>query len=259
MQGNPDMLHLGRRSDGSLIAVGLPWNAGVFIQEYWSRGIPWYAVANASSKTIEIVVREWKGRAGPSLMDAWAIAPGTVQFHEAQRLMSHYAGSLIAISLDTNPVSGLLKAPRLPAFPIEWANPDDILTVDGLNGLGDRDANLLCRQERLVFHSLQAASLDLRIPGDLDTLLLGEAPPSGSLPQVIIKSAVSKTLFGREEGGHITMKTLGHSTVAFHEIALTVELPETEVEIMGALLGRVRFRNGAGFSFARGLTIHPGR
>ena len=257
MQGNPEMLHLGRRSDGSLIAVGLPWDTGVFIQEYWSRGIPWYAVANTSRKTVEIVVREWKGRAGPSLMDAWTVAPGSVQFHEVQRLMSRDAGSLIAISLDMNPVSGLLKAPRLPAFPLEWANQDDILTVDGLNGLGDRDASLFCRQERLVFRSFQAASLDLRIPGDLDTLLLGEAPPSVSLPRTIIKSAVSKTLFGRAGADHIAMEALGHSTVAVHEITLTIEIPETQVETMGVLMGRVRFRNGAGFSFARGFTIHP--
>jgi hypothetical protein len=257
MQDNPDMLHLGRRSDGSLIAVGLPWNAGVFIQEYWSRRIPWYAVANTSDKTVEIVVREWRGRAGPSLMDAWTIAPGSVQFHEVQRLMGPDAGSLIAVSLDANPVFGLLKAPRISAFPAEWTNLDDILTVDGLNGLGDRNTDLLCRQEGLVFHSLQVASLELRIPGDLDTIVFGEAPPSGSLPQALIKSAVSKTLLGRAGGDHIAMESLEHSTVAFHKVALTIELPETAVETMGVLLGRVKFRNGAGFSFARGLTIHP--
>ncbi len=257
MQGNSDMLHLGRRSDGSLIAVGLPWSTAVFIQEYWSRGTPWYAVANTSTETVEVVVREWKGRAGPSLMDAWTVAPGSVQLYEVQRLMSRDAGSLVAISVDTNSVSGLLKAPRLPAFPLEWANTDDILTVNGLNGLGDRDANLFCRQERLVFQSLQAASLDLRIPGDLDKLLLGEAPPAISLPQTLIKSAVSKTLLGRAGDDHVAMEARGNSRVAVHEIALTIEMPETKVETLGALVGRVRFRNGAGFSFARGFTIHP--
>jgi len=259
MQGDPDMLHLDLRSDGGLIAVGLPWSPGVFVQEYWSQGQPWYAIANASARSVEIAVREWKGKAGRSLTDAWTIAPGTVQFHEIGGLLNENSGALVAISMDTNPVYGLLKPPRLPSRPIEWASPDDILTLAGLNGVGDRDANLSCRQTGLVFHPGQVVSLHFLLPGDLDTLALGETLASTPLRQAIIRESVSTTLFIREGEDQIVMEPRKHSTDSLHELTLVVEIPEATVETMAALLGRVRLHTGAGFSFARGLTVRPGK
>jgi hypothetical protein len=241
--------------DGTLIAVGLPWDGTVFIQEYWSQGIPHYAIANGSTETAEIAVAEWHGVVGRRLMGPWTVAPNTVQCCEIKHLVTDYSGSLIAVSLNTNPIYGLLRAPKPLSGLIDWEKLEGILTIEGLNGTGDRNANIRCLQPQLVFDPGQTISLKLQIPENIGTLFFEETGPPGRLPQATVTGVTSNTLSVEVRDGSFVVGVQQMPGPAIHEIALAVKIPEVEVETMAAFFGRVASSSGAGFYFGRGLIV----
>jgi hypothetical protein len=241
--------------DGTLIAVGLPWDGTVFIQEYWSQGIPHYAIANVSNETAEVAVAEWHGVVGRRLMGPWTVAPNTVQCWEIKDLVTGYSGSLIAVSLNTNPIYGLLRAPKPLSGPIDWDKLEGILTIEGLNGTGDRNANIRCWQPQLVFDPGQTISLKLQIPENIGTLFFEQTRPPGRLPQATVTGVTSNTLSVEVRDGSFVVVVQQMPGPAIHEIALAVKIPEVEVETMAAFFGRVASHSGAGFYFGRGLIV----
>jgi len=257
-QSTPDTLQVSQHANGALIAVGLPWDTGVFVQEYWSQGMPHYAIANVSNEAAEVGVAEWNGRVGRRLMGPWTVAPHSVQCWAIQELVTGYSGPLIAVSLNNNPVYGLLKAPQPPAGPLTWEKEEGILTVDGLNGTGDRHANLWCWQQQLVFDPGQAMSLTLQVPENTGTLVFEETSLSGHLPRGAVIGATSKTLSVDVRDKSFTIGAQESAGTARHAVALAVKIPEVEVETMVGILGRVACRSGAGFSLARGLIVRGG-
>ena len=257
-QSTPDTLQVSQHANGALIAVGLPWDTGVFVQEYWSQGMPHYAIANVSNEAAEVGVAEWNGRVGRRLMGPWTVAPHSVQCWAIQELVTGYSGPLIAVSLNNNPVYGLLKAPQPPAGPLTWEKGEGILTVDGLNGTGDRHANLWCWQQQLVFDPGQAISLTLQVPENIGTLVFEETSLSGHLPRGAVIGATSKTLSVEVRDKSFTIGAQESAGTARHAVALAVKIPEVEVETMVGILGRVACRSGAGFSLARGLIVRGG-
>ncbi len=254
-QKKTDMLHVSRHSSGALIAVGLPWDTGVFVQEYWFQGNPHYAIANVSNETVEVAVAEWNGVVGQRLMGPWTVTPNTVQCHEIQDLVTGYKGPLIAVSMNKNPVYGLLKTPQLLSALIDWNKIKGFLTIDGLNGTGNRNANLWYLQQQLVFDSGQTISLTLRVPENTGTLFFEETSLSSYLPQGVVIGATSKTLLVEVRDKSLIVGTQETPGTVLHEITLTVKIPDVEVETMVVILGRVASRSGAGFSFGRGLIV----
>ena len=257
-QSTPDTLHVSRHANGALIAVGLPWDNGVFVQEYWSQGIPHYAIANVSNEAAEIGVAEWNGRVGRRLMGPWTVAPHSVQCCAIQDLVTGYSGPLIAVSMNNNPVYGLLQTPQPPTGPIKWEKVEGILTVDGLNGIGDRHANLWCLQQQLVFDPGQVISLTLQVPENTGTLVFEETSLSGYLLRGAVIGATSKTLSVEVRDKSFIIGAQESAGTARHAVALAVKIPEVEVETMVGILGRVACRSGAGFSLARGLIVRGG-
>jgi len=258
-QSKPDTLQVSRHANGALIAVGLPWDNGVFIQEYWSQGVPHYAMVNVSNEAAEVSVAEWNGRVGRRLMGPWTVAPHSVQCCAIQDLVIGYSGPLIAVSMNNNPVYGLLKAPQPPAGLLKWEKVEGILTVDGLNGTGDRHANLWCLQQQLIFDPGQVISLTLQVPENTGTLVFEETSLSGHLPQGVVIGATSKTLSVEVRDKSFIIGAQESPGTARHAVALAVKIPEVEVETLVAIVGRVACRSGAGFSLARGVIVRSGQ
>jgi hypothetical protein len=241
--------------DGTLIAVGLPWDGSVFIQEYWSQGIPHYAIANVSNVAAEVAVAEWHGVVGRRLMGPWTVAPNTVHCCEIEDLVTGYSGSLIAVSLNTDPIYGLLRAPKPLSDAIDWDKLEGVLTIEGLNGTGDRNANIRCWQQQLVFDPDQTIYLKLQIPENIGTLLFEDTRPPGRLSQATVTGVTSNTLSVEARDGSFVVGVQQTPGLAVHEIALTVKIPEVEVETIAAFYGRVASHSGAGFYFGRGLIV----
>lgn len=242
-----------------MIAVGLPWDGPVFIQEYWSQGVPHYAIVNGSTVAEEVAVAEWHGVVGRRLMGPWTVAPNTAHCCEIEDLVAGYPGSLIAVSLNNNPIYGLLRAPKPPSDPVDRDKLEGVLTIEGLNGTGDRNANIRCWQPRLVFDPGQATSLKLRVPENIGTLFFEETSPPGGLPQATVTGVTSDTLSVEGRDGSFVVGVEQMPGSAVHEIALAVKIPEVEVEPMAAFFGRVASQSGAGFYFGRGLIVRVPR
>ena len=254
-----NMLQVSTHSSGQLIAVGLPWDAGLFIQEYWFQEIPHYAIANVSNKTVEVGLAEWTGVVGEPLTDPWRLEPNTVLCRELDSLATSYSGALIAVSLNQNPIQGLLKAPQPLACSKRWKKSNRFITLDGLNGTGDRNANLCFIQEKLVLDSGKTYSLMLQIPANIGTISFKQTGIPGGLPQASIIRAESNSLSVEERDSIIFIGEQEISAANYHEVILTVNLPEVEAETMTVVLGRLDSPSGAGFSFARGLITKPVR
>ena len=254
-QNDTDVLQVKRRSSGELIAVGLPWNSGIVFQEYWIKGIPHYAVANVSTEVATVAVAEWNGLVGRHLMGPWMISPKTVQCYDIQTVQAHYSGPLVAISLNENPVFGLLKSPQPPPEPIDWDRLDGILTTYGLNGAGDRYANIQCLQEKLGFDAGQVIPLLFQIPGRAGSISFKMLPQSHHLPPAVVVGATSKTLAVERGVDSYIISARETRESSFDEIRLEVELPGVTGETMAALWGHVAYPGGSGFSFGRGLIV----
>src|SRR5262245_50281222 len=92
-----DILQVKRRTGGDLIAVGIPWDSTLFIQEYWSEGVPFYALANISQESATAALAEWSGSVGGRLIGPWSLPGESVRHHDVSPLQRDYAGSLIAV------------------------------------------------------------------------------------------------------------------------------------------------------------------
>jgi hypothetical protein len=249
----PDMLEVNQTSDGLLIAVGMPWDAGVFIQEYWLAEDVYYAIANRRDDAIEISVAEWKGGVGERLMKPWVIASNTVSHLKVNNLLNDYSGSLVAISLNDNPVHGLLRTPQpLPEF-IAPAPLERILTIEGLNGTGDRNTKIWCLQPRVLDETDQTILLSLHVPAQTGTIFFRKRGTPDHLPMCSVIKARSETLSVEEHDDVFIIGTHEIPDVRFHEAALEVKAPDISRERMVAISGRVLCRGGAGFSLARGI------
>lgn len=256
-QDEADILQIKRRTGGDLIAVGLPHDSAIFIQEYWADDTPFYAIANVSIDVATVSLAEWSGVVGRHLIGAWAIPPKTVRHYDVRSLLTDYSGSLLAVSLNENPIHGLLKSPKAPDQAADVDKPGVILTTYGLNGIGDRYAHLSCTQERLVYDAGRVVALALKIPENIGIISFKPDADVDSLPKAVVVGATSNTLSVRTHGDSYSIGDSELKRGAFHDIMLDVELPRVETELMVALWGHVACPSGAGFYFARGLIVAP--
>lgn len=256
---NTNILQVSTHSSGQLIPVGLPWDAGLFIQEYWFQEIPHYAMVNISQETVEVGLAEWTGVVGQPLTTVWRLEPNKVICHELASLANSYSGELIAVSLNQNPIHGLLKAPQPLPCSKRWDKLNRFATLDGLNGTGDRNANLCFIQEKLILDSGKTYSLMLQLPANIGTISFEQTSIPGGLLQASVIRAESNSLSVEERDSILFIGEREISAANYQEVILTVNLPEVEAETMTVVLGRLDSPSGAGFSFARGLITKPVR
>lgn len=253
-----DILQVKRLTGRDLIAVGLRWDSALFIQEYWTEGIPFYALANVSREAATVALVEWSGVLGRRLIGPWTLPPGSVRRYDVSALQREYSGSLIAVSLNETHLHGLLKPPKSAPDLVGPVVPGRILTSYGLNGVGDRYSNLCCLQETLILNSGQTIPLMFRVPEEIGIVSFNDASRDGRLPQAFVTGATSETLSVETQGTSYVLGAREKRKAAFHEFRLEVKLPEVGTETMAALWGHVTNQDGGGFYFARGLIVSPG-
>jgi hypothetical protein len=245
-------LRLNRQPYHKIAAVGLQSNYGIFIQEYWRDTKPYYAIANTTGNPVSVDIAEWvDGKVG-NLLISWETAPSSVQSHEIQDSILNYKGSLLAISLGEAAVSGLLRKPETPV--IENRLPE-ILTIEGLNGVGERYTNIQCWQPQLVFNAGEIISLTLRLPQDFGIITLNENFAQDYLPRLNVFEATSQTLGIKKINQAITISGETPAQAGIHEASLLLKAPVITNRTMASFAGRVNVPNGGGFSFARGVII----
>jgi hypothetical protein len=238
-----------------LIAVGLPWEGGVFLQEFWREGTPFYAVANRADDPVEVSVGEWTGKVGQRIAGPWQVASNSVQCCDIQDLAREYAGDLVCISLNGRP-HGLLRAPRPPDFSPDWAATHEILTIDGLNGLGTRTSGLLVRQPRLEFRSGEIVTLVLQTPSKLGSVIFN-AKDRPSLPeQIDVVEARTDANSVEKRGDLLIVGVSGEADAGHPTVTLSARMPRVQHDTLCCLTGNVSSGpGGPTFSFARGLLV----
>jgi hypothetical protein len=234
------------------VAVGLSNKRGIFIQEYWLQAKPYYAIANTSGNPSKVVIAEWNGGKVGNLLSSWEIAPHSVQSYEIQDSILNYKGTLLAVSLDETSVFGLLRTPQIPVIE-NWL--PEILTIEGLNGVGERYANIECWQSQLVLNAEKAISLTLRLPAGFGVTTLNEDFTEDYLPRLKVFEASSETLGIKKINETITISSEAAAQAEIHEASLLLKAPVIKKRTMTSFVGRVNVPNGGGFSFARGLII----
>lgn len=253
MQNNPDSLDVSLNLAGSLIAVGLPWDKEIFIQEYWLHDIPYYAVASTSDKTIEISVNEWTGEVGNKLLGTWLIDPKKVQCYALSNI-KNYQGNLIAISLKDNQLFGLLTTPKaLSQLTIAPSN-NEILTISGLNGTGSRSANVLCWQPKMSFVAGDKIFITLQLQENIQFIEI-DNNFACILPKATVVDAFSNSLKIEKTHQNITISNLNLGD-NIQQLNLEVVLPETSENTFAVLSGYVRYQNGSGCALSRGIIMN---
>lgn len=253
----PDSLHVSRYTDGSLIAVGVPWDSRLFFQEYWLHNLPNYAIANTSDKPAMVRLVEWGGEVGAPLAGPWTIGPNSVECFEIVDLMDRYSGSLVGVSTRENPLLGLLRAPEPFTARLDLESFVGVVTVEGLNAVGDRHANIWCLQPSLRFAGGDTVSILIGVPANTGTLYLGGDRARAGPPPALVRGASCKTLSVENRSEAVVVGAREAPGVAWHELGLSLGLPAVEAATLATLVGRVATRSGAGFSLARGFIVGP--
>ena len=164
----------------------------------------------------------------------------------------NYKGSLLAISLDEAALSGLLRKPETPVIENRLS---EILTIEGLNGVGEHYANIECWQPQLIFNARETISLTLRLPQDFGIITLNENFAQDYLPRLNIFEATSQTLGIKKIDQTMTISSETAAQTGIHEASLLLKAPVITNRTMASFAGRVNLPNGGSFSFARGVII----
>lgn len=249
---NPDTLQTRRGANGSLIGLGLPWDQGLFIQEFWSQGRPSYAVANTTATAATLTLADWKGAAGRVLLGPWQIGAHSVEIHDVSGLVGGQPGALIAV-MRAGELFGLLRAPAAFTLPVGFSG--GVITVEGLNGTGDRNVAIYGAQPAAFVPADQSVDVRFSVPGPLQTVSLGEASPTSDMPVMQIREARGATLSVDRVGSGLVVATRGQTEGVPRDIELTLHAPAVSGQAMATLLGRVRTAAGGGFAFARGFVV----
>jgi hypothetical protein len=237
------------------IALGIPWEGILYIQEYWHQNIPYYMIANLSSKNIEVSFSEWTSKIRDQLAGPYVIKPHSLQFQQISNLVKNNDDSLIVVSLDENLDYGLFRSPQPIILPNHLEKSHFFSTIYGLNGTGDRNSNLYFSQEHLILGADDLINLNLIIPATLDTIsFLPTEIPLG-LDRVRIISARSDSLSIKEDNGLLVIGENKNKLQDWHEVTLSIKLPKVSSKTIACLLGRVKNSNGTSFSFARAFAV----
>lgn len=257
-QDKGEKVSLGVNPSGAVIGVGLPLKGALFVQELWLKGVPHYAFINTSDVALQVSIRAWNRALGPCLAGPWELAPQAISLRAVEELVVSYPGPLLAVVHDETSIFGLLKAPySLPDY-IDWSACDGIATVQGLNGVGDRDAGVVFLQPTLSFTVAQHATLEVFMPRNLGKLSFAE-PPTAALPAATVVRIFSAP--GADEIQHEPMPTEQQAALKQAPERLTVEvrLPSSTANTMAVVSGRISGGGGSSFALLRGLIVSPER
>jgi hypothetical protein len=230
---------------GQLTGIGLDWNQGVFVQEYWQAGKPHYAIANSGNAAASISVYE--AQTGKKLAGPWNIAPKRVISADAAKLQEQ---GLLEFRLGSGMPLGLLDAPRAPAGPSMESGK--IVTTGGLNGSGGRQNELWFEQGSRAFKPESMVTLELVVRPGIGEILY-------SRDKLTELDVTCDTLPVKSSRGNFIIDT-DHPAQSrmHHRIYLRFKTPKTDQPMIMVVDGWrwiVVGKNGHGLT--RGIIVDP--
>lgn len=236
-------------SSQGLIAVGVNWGHGVFVQEYWRLGFPYYNVTNTTAKDISVSVVGKAKLAGPVKIKKDATKPIRIE-------VAAEAGKLVRVDADGRSLGVIDHCHELTPPP-----DDGFATCMGLNGSGGRDLNIWMVQKSMKFPAASTVEVTFVVksrPGQLFLLKQLETVPSDSVAFVPIKSAKSETLPLREDdkGFYIDLGN-PKKEAAWHRITARFETPATKTPRVAMVEGLFTSGSGGGHGLSRGFVVVP--
>jgi len=231
-----------------LIGVGLDFRTGVFVQEYWQNGKPYYALANLGKEGVQISVNDWKS--GAALAGPWGVQSQSVTHVDASKLP---ANGLVRFQLANGKALGLLNVPMPPA-----ASGKNVATFEGMNGSGGRHNELWCEQEKLAYSADEVIDLKLLVPGGAGIIKYSTKAEEGAILQLPLLEATCETLPITRMGDQVQiLASKPLKKQALHTITLRFRAPMASTPTMVMVSGWRAISTGAGHGITRGIVVLP--
>ncbi|QDU95892.1 hypothetical protein [Lignipirellula cremea] len=233
-----------RQASAEIIGIGLDWRKNIFVQEYWSEGKPYYAIANKTDSDQTIVCVAYRGQA--KLAGPWKAPANSVVHVDASPLIGK---DLVQFDLEGGSSLGLMAAPPAPGD-IPQA---PVVSFDGLNGSGGRHTDIWVEQNATTFTSGKPVELRMQIPGTQGELMVKK----GDLPAIEVVCDTLKVTPGKNGGFTLDFakptKAQDVHTVVLKFVAPTVKSP-TMLTVDNWLWAQGK-RGGHGIT--RGVVVEP--
>lgn len=232
-----------------LIGVGLDFRKGIFVQEYWQDGKPYYAIANLGKEKTTISVADWK--TGAVLAGPWDLMAQTVRHVDASTVRGD---ALVRFQLADGSALGLLMPPTPPPNPVKGS----LATYDGMNGSGGRQVELWCEQAVPAFKTGEIIELALKLPTGAGVIKYTTKPENGNVVQLPLLEASCETLPVKNVGNEyqiLASKPL--KAEKLHTVTLRFRAPTVAAPTMVMLSGWRMLSNGGGHGITRGVVVMP--
>lgn len=231
-------------AQADVIGIGLDWRKNIFVQEYWSEGKPFYAIANKTDTDQTLTCLAYQGKA--KLSDPWKVPAHSVVHVDASALVGK---DLLQFDLASGGSLGLMASPTTPKeFP-----KAPIVSYDGLNGSGGRHADIWVEQDAKTFESGKPVELRIQIPSDRAELIVKK----GELDAIEVSSESLPVAPGKDDSFTLDFsKPVKPQEV--HTVVLKFTAPEVETAT-SLTIDTWLWAKGkkGGHGITRGIVIEP--
>ena len=241
------------RVAGQQIGTMIDPESGVYLQEFWEEGKPWYAVANFNEAPVSLGFYEWKeGAAGRRLLSADQLDPGRVMMILGADLREESQLILVARDTPSGPIP-LGRMPR-PALPLEklgqgTVNKKYVNTYYGLNGSRTGLHRIWFVQTgRVLPASDGMIALTLNTLADVGKITLSRVASKEFRNEASVEEASCSTLPVKQYGAAFLVDTDSPlEDRPYHRIELRLKPPDGRKKtmvVLNARLNQVRLTRG---------------
>ena len=231
--------------------LGILPHRGVYIQEYWSNGTPWYWIANQRDEPALLTAEVFPDTASASMSSyEWSLAPGEIAIDEAPQPLG---GHRLRLSLDGEFFGNVRTANNRFG-----SSEHDIATFVNLDSPNIGDTDVWCEQDSLWFAAGHDCELVLAIRRGAGVLLLNTPSMEHILPEVLVERGTCATL---------TVTKLGHLVAIdasradapneVHRVRLGFKAPPAQKESVYSLSGSLVRPNRPNGHVWRGVLVRP--
>jgi hypothetical protein len=225
-----------------VIGVGLDFNKGIWVQEYWQDGKPFYLLFNPTGTAVTLSVRQ---RADNELVAGpWTLAAGAALDVDAGPLQGK---DLIKFDLTDKVNLGLLHAPSKAE-----GQPDKgLVTCLGLNGSGGRYPKHWVEHASLKVSAGDPVELKIVIPADQKQLIVNKK----DLPGLEV---TCESLKVTQDAQKFTVD-VGKATAdkPSHTVVVKLTAPKVEKPTLLMFDGFLFAKSGGGHGVTRGIVVLP--
>lgn len=232
----------------NVIGIGLDFRKGIFVQEYWQDGKPFYALANLGKEAVHISVADWK--TGAVMAGPWEVKAMSVSRVDASKV----GGNALVSFRVANGALGLLMPPTAPAERMMGV----LASYDGMNGSGGRHTELWCEQTKPAFKSAEMIELKIKVPGNSGVIKYSTKGEDSIIAQLPLQEAICETLPVKTVGNEIQILTSQPlKAEKLHTVTLRFRAPMVTTPTMVMVSGWRAISNGGGHGITRGIIVEP--